>query len=165
MASEAFYSGNVAKVIAGGSGDNYIPDGYVKSVEKVWIDSKTVGSAGVTDAATDCVISLARIPTGKKVTSIELTIETLATQSNGTISLGTADDPDAFMAAVTINHALSYSTVAWPTNPLYATDAGGQLDVGKPTTWPGVTDGSDVVVELKAWANTGATITSIVRYT
>ena len=30
---------NVAKYNAGGSGDNIIADGYIKTVEKVWIDS------------------------------------------------------------------------------------------------------------------------------
>ena len=34
---------NVALYVAGGSGDNLIPDGYVKAVEKIWLDWKNQG--------------------------------------------------------------------------------------------------------------------------
>lgn len=160
MATTTVYGAQVTKVRAGGSGDNYIADGYIKSVEKIWIDSYQSSS----DLSTNTTIVLAALPSGKKVTSIELTIETLSTQTNGQITLGTIDDSDKFMAEIEVNHNLTYSTISWPSPGL--TDlAGTQLDQGKATTWPGVTDGSYVVMELNDWTMTYATITSIVRYT
>lgn len=46
--------GNVAKYDAGGSGDSIISDGYIKSVEKVWIDSYTL-TAGLTTTTSICI--------------------------------------------------------------------------------------------------------------
>ena len=34
-------SANLTKYDNGGTGDNIIPDGYIKTVEKVWIDTYT----------------------------------------------------------------------------------------------------------------------------
>uniref|UniRef100_A0A6M3L3W2 Uncharacterized protein n=1 Tax=viral metagenome TaxID=1070528 RepID=A0A6M3L3W2_9ZZZZ len=38
-ANQDLKGANVTKYDAGGSGDNYISDGYIKSVEKVWVDT------------------------------------------------------------------------------------------------------------------------------
>jgi len=62
----AVYAGNVTKVRAGGSGDNVVKDGYIKTVEKVWIDSYTI-TATITTASS---IVIAKIPKGKKITDI-----------------------------------------------------------------------------------------------
>jgi len=161
MAYTTVRSTYATKSVAGGSGDNYIPDGYIKSVEKVWIDSYL----STADLSTACAIQIADIPAGKKITSIDITIETLDSQSSGTISLGTATSTTRYMAVTTINHALSYSTISWPTSGLAATDAGGQLEVGKPAEWPGITDTGDVYIFLDQWTMTYASVTSIVRYT
>jgi len=57
---------NVTKYDAGGSGDNCIADGYIKSVEKVWIDTYTVTSG----IATTSSLLIGRVPSNKKVTDI-----------------------------------------------------------------------------------------------
>lgn len=57
---------NVTKFDAGGSGDNVVDDGFIKSVEKVWIDSYAFGAA----LASSTSILIARIPANKKVTDI-----------------------------------------------------------------------------------------------
>jgi hypothetical protein len=59
---------NVTKFDAGGSGDNYIADGYIKSVEKVWIDDYTLGAAAA--LGSDDSICLGWVPKGKKITEI-----------------------------------------------------------------------------------------------
>lgn len=62
---------NVTKFEAlqiGGSGDNYIADGFIKSVEKCWIDSYEVSTA----LATTSSILIARIPKGKKITDVRV---------------------------------------------------------------------------------------------
>ena len=59
-------SDNATKYDAGGSGDNVIADGYIKTVEKVWIDSYTVSAVIPTTTS----LLIARIPKNKKVTEI-----------------------------------------------------------------------------------------------
>lgn len=65
MATE-LKSANVTKYDAGGSGDNCIADGYIKAVEKVWIDSCAFTSA----LATTTSICLGVIPKGARLTEI-----------------------------------------------------------------------------------------------
>lgn len=78
---------NVTKYEAGGSGDNYIADGYIKSVEKVWIDSYV--SASAIPSTTSILIG--KVPKGKKLTDVIVyfpaRIDAGTTQ---TISLGSA---------------------------------------------------------------------------
>ena len=50
----------------GGSGDNIVPDGFIKTVEKVWIDNYTVSVVIPTTTS----ILIARVPKNKKVTEI-----------------------------------------------------------------------------------------------
>lgn len=70
-------AGNVTKFEAiqiGGSGDNYIADGFIKSVEKVWIDEYVMDTA----LATTSSILIARIPKGKKITDIRVYLPVLS---------------------------------------------------------------------------------------
>jgi len=57
---------NVTKYDAGGSGDNCIADGYIKSVEKVWLDTYTIAAAIPTTTS----IKIATIPANKKITDV-----------------------------------------------------------------------------------------------
>lgn len=57
---------NVSDYDAGGTGDYIVPDGYIKTVEKVWIDSYSVSAAIPTTSS----LLIARIPKNKKVTDI-----------------------------------------------------------------------------------------------
>jgi hypothetical protein len=79
---------NVTKYKAGGSGDNIIPDGYIKTVEKVWLDSYafTTGIPSNTD------LDIAIIPANKKITDVRLSFPSLSTgaaATGTTISIGT----------------------------------------------------------------------------
>lgn len=56
----------VTKYDAGGSGDNCIADGYIKSVEKVWLDTYTFTGALTTATS----IKIATIPANKKITDV-----------------------------------------------------------------------------------------------
>lgn len=81
---------NVTKYTATGSegsGDNYIPDGYIKSVEKVWIDTYTVAAAIPSTTA----IHIGKVPKGKKLTDIIVYLPVLsAAATTTTINCGTA---------------------------------------------------------------------------
>jgi len=141
----AFKGVNVTKYDAGGSGDNYIPDGYIKSVEKVWMDSFTF-SAVLTTADT---VAIATIPPNKKITSVEVYFPAL-TPTDCTINVGITGDADKFIK----------------TAPSVATN---KVESNNPDGFQFVTTAeTDILFSLanKAiTAPTAGTITTIVRYT
>ena len=80
---------NVTKYNLGGTGDNIIPDGFIKSVEKVWLDTYVYSSSAT--IGTGMVIDIAVIPQGKKITGIEVIGvggSTLSATSTNAISIG-----------------------------------------------------------------------------
>jgi hypothetical protein len=80
-------SANVTKHDAGGAGDYAISDGYVRTVEKVWIDTYTFTAAIPSGTSID----IAKISANKKITGIDVIFPALSTGASGTgttISLG-----------------------------------------------------------------------------
>uniref|UniRef100_A0A6M3IQ16 Uncharacterized protein n=1 Tax=viral metagenome TaxID=1070528 RepID=A0A6M3IQ16_9ZZZZ len=57
---------NVTKYDAGGSGDNIVADGFIKTVEKVWIDSYAITAAIPSSSS----LLIGRVPANKKITDI-----------------------------------------------------------------------------------------------
>jgi hypothetical protein len=83
----SLYADNVTKVRAGGSGDNIVADGFIKTVEKVWIDTYTV-SAAIPSTSSLCI---GKIPKGKKLTDVIVYLPVLsAAATTSTVYLGTA---------------------------------------------------------------------------
>ncbi len=79
---------NLTKYDAGGSGDNIIQKGYIKSVEKVWLDTVTISSA-LTIGST-MTIEIASLPQGSVVTGIEVYgLGSISATSTNAISIGT----------------------------------------------------------------------------
>lgn len=158
------YSSNVTKYDAGGSGDNVIADGYIKAVEKVWIDSYTIAFTN-----TNNTIVVARLPENKKITGITAYIYTTAAQSSGTVSIGysTSATPNEFLAATDITHNKTVTTIElW----------GGGVSQQNLTTaaMDGVLDGfqkvttgtaTSIAIKLNNWTMTTGTVKTIVRYT
>lgn len=168
MASNLVTAANLTKFNAGGSGDNYIPDGYIKATEKVWLDNYTL--TGVI-TLTNTTISLATLPPNKKLTSIEVVINTSISQTSGSIGLGWSTDADAanwgaLMAETAITHNNTTTTISWPgagiVNNLNAANG-----IPKISGFQQVTSGTQVTVALKLnnWTMSTGTIRSIVRYT
>jgi hypothetical protein len=91
----AFKGANVTKVEAGGSGDYVVADGFIKTVEKIWMDSFAF-TAVLTTADT---IVIAKIPKGKKITDVIVTFPTALTPTTSTIQVGIAADTDKFITA------------------------------------------------------------------
>lgn len=141
----AFKGVNVTKYDAGGSGDNYIPDGYIKSVEKVWMDSFTF-SAVLTTADT---VAIATVPPNKKITAVEVYFPAL-TPTNATIQVGITGDADKFIKAA----------------PVVAIN---KVEMNNPDGFQFVTTAeTDILFNLATVAITAptvGTITTIVRYT
>ena len=145
---------NLTKFDAGGSGDNIIADGYIKSVEKVWIDTYTYSSAKTIGVG--LVIEVASIPAGKKITGITvLGLDAATATTTCTVQIGTAiaagtSHATLFLAATTYG-----TTVARPIQAL--------------TNIPyELTGGTNRIFLLFAGASasvTAGTITTIVRYT
>ena len=87
----AYKGANVTKYDVGG-GDNYISDGYIKTVEKVWIDYLAFTSVLTT---ADSVL-IAKVPANKKITGVEVFFPSI-TPTTSTINVGTAGDDDLFI--------------------------------------------------------------------
>ncbi len=101
---------NMTKYAAGGSGDNIIPDGFIKSVEKMWLDNYVYSSAAT--IGTGMIIDIAQIPQGKKITGIEVYgIGPLSATSTNAVSIGARYGTTAttnatqFLAATTFGTA------------------------------------------------------------
>lgn len=158
-------SANVTKFNAGGSGDNIIADGYIKTVEKVWIDSYTIAFTN-----TNSTIDIAVLPENKKITGITVLIETTASQTNGTVSIGFSTDASAntLMAATTVTHNLTLSGIVLPSGGnIGSVVAGAQPPDFVTSGFQFVTGGTQttVAIKLNNWTMTSGTIKTIVRYT
>lgn len=165
---------NVGKFLAGGSGDNYIADGFIKTVEKIWLDSYTLTGAMT---GTNSTIDIAVLPTNKKITAIEILVDSSISQSNGTLSVGFSTDAsvDTFMAATTISHNLTRTAISLPFVGIiqaYAsattTNATAVLQsFGVLGGYQKVTGGTQTTISVKLnnWTMTTGSLKSIVRYT
>jgi len=158
---------NVTKYNAGGSGDNIVADGYIKTVEKVWLDSYTIAFTN-----TNTTIDLAVVPKNKKIVSIDIEIESSASQTSGTVSVGFSTDAsvDSFLAPTTLTHNLTRTSISLPTGVFQGNVAAGGsaiAQVGKLGGFQKVTDGTQTTISLKLnnWTMTTGTIKSVVRYT
>jgi hypothetical protein len=111
----------VTKYAAGGSGDNVIPDGYIKTVEKVWIDSYVFSSSAT--IGTGMVIDIAVIPAGKKITGIEvygLAAAQISATSSNAVSIGARYGTTATTNATQFLGATTLGTVTFDNVPIMA---------------------------------------------
>ena len=96
-----YKAANVTKYDAGGTGDNLIQDGLIKSVEKVWCDSIAFTAVIVKD---DTYV-IARVPPGKRITDVIVCYPAMTTSAHltgSTLAVGTNDDLDKFIDDVDI---------------------------------------------------------------
>lgn len=169
MATNAVFGANLTKYNAGGSGDNIIADHNIKTVEKVWLDNYTLTS-NIT--LTNTTISLAVLPVGALLTSVEVIIATSASQTSQTVALGWASEADAaafgdIVSATIITHNATVSTVKFPTTGGLGAVVATAQDPGKIASFQFEATGTKTTVALKLnnWTATTGTIKSIVRYT
>ena len=168
MATNAVKGANVTKYDAGGSGDNNIGDGYIKATEKVWMDNYTLTSV---ITLTNTTISIATLPPNKKLTSVQVIIETSVSQTSGTVSLGWSTEADAaafgsLLAATNITHDLTTTTISLPVGGV-VNNLNAANGIPKIAGFQKVTSGTQVTIALKLnnWTMTTGTIKTIVRYT
>lgn len=158
----ANFAGNVTKYNAGGSGDNSIPDGYIKTVTKLWLDSYTIAFT-----STKTTLDLAVLGPNRKLVGVDIVIETSVTQTNGALALGFSEDSvyGAIMAQTSITHNLTLTTISIPgglinnlnvNNGVSKASAFLQNLTGTQTT---------ITLQFNNWTMTTGTVKSIVRYT
>jgi len=150
---------NVTKYVAGGTGDNVIPDGFIKTVEKVWIDTIAVSTSNSIGAGSSW--DIAYIPQGKKITGIEvgyslsLNVTTLTTT---TISIGARYGTTATTNATQFLAATTLGFTAFNNMPIFAMS---NLN----TEVTGAAHTIFLQFATVAAALTSGTITTKVRYT
>ena len=145
----AYKGANVTKLDAGGSGDNYIANGYIKTVEKVWIDSYTFTATAI---ATNDTIAIASIAPGRLITGVEVFFPAI-TPTTCTINVGTSADTDKFIDDFSLTASPTVARMNNTDGFLYAT-----------------TGSSNTVIYLSIGitaitAPTAGTIKTVVRYT
>lgn len=153
------------KYQAGGSGDNVVPDGYIKTVEKVWLDSYTFSQTG-----TNTTIDIAVIPNNKKIVGIDLYIYSTASQTSGTVSIGFSTDAAVatFLAPTTLTHNLTVTTVSlWGGGGVQGQNLNTAERFGTLNGFQFVTAGTQTTISVKLnnWTSSSGTLKSIVRYT
>ena len=155
------------KYQAGGSGDNYVPDGFIKTVEKVWMDSYTIAFTN-----TNTTIDIAVVQPNKKIVSVEVELESSVSQTGGTISVGFSTDAsiDTFLTPTTLTHNLTRTSISLPRGVAQGNvaAAGSAIQqVGKIAAFQLVTAGTQTTISVKLnnWTMTTGTLKSIVRYT
>jgi len=157
-------SSNVAKYKAGGSGDNVIADGYIKTVEKVWVDSYTIAFTN-----TNSTIDIAVLPENKKITGIQVYIYATASHTSGTVSIGYSTDAavDSFLAPTTITHNKTVTTINLWGGGLFMQNLSTAAMDGVLAGFQKVTAGTatTISVKLNNWTMTTGTVKTIVRYT
>lgn len=109
-ANQDLKSANQTKYDAGGSGDNVISDGYIKSVEKVWIDSYK----NTVILSSNDTIKIATVPANAKITDVIVYAPVMggAANSLATMCIGTGSTMLA-TAANTALGALVVDKAAW----------------------------------------------------
>lgn len=150
---------NTTKYAAGGTGDNIIPDGYIKSVEKVWLDTYVFSSSAT--IGTGMVIDIAVIPAGKKITGIEvwgLAAALISATSTNAVSIGARYGTGAVTNATQFLGATTLGTVTFNNIPIMA-NSGLNVEVTSST--------HTIFLQFTAATPsiTAGTITTKVRYT
>ena len=150
-------SANVTKYDAGGTGDNIIADGLIKTVEKVWLDTYTYSSAST--IGNGLQIEIAAIPVGKKITGIDVYgIGALSATSTNAISIGTK------LSSGVTNATLFLSATTFGTGFVKQQDKLSATS-GLFTELTGGTNKIILFFTAASPSVTGGTISTVVRYT
>lgn len=98
-----------------------IPDGFIKSVEKTWVDTYVFSSSAT--IGTGMVIDIAVIPQGKKITGIEvygLNASAISATSTNAVSIGARYGTTATTNATQFLGATTLGTVTFDNFPIVA---------------------------------------------
>jgi hypothetical protein len=145
-------------------GDHIIPGGYVKASEECWLDSYTIAFT-----STKTTLDIAVIPANRKLTSVDVVIETSISQTSGCLALGFSSDAayGSVMEQSSIAHNFTLSTLSLFSrqNALYSNTLTGWIM--KLNAFQKVISGTQntLTLQFNNWTMTTGTVKSIVRYT
>lgn len=94
---------NVALYNLGGSGDNMIPDGYIRSTEKIWLDSYVYSTASASLLTTADTVNIGYIPANKKIVGCEVYLPATFLPTAATINVG-----PSYSTALLISSSTAY---------------------------------------------------------
>ena len=146
---------NVAKYDLGGTGDNIIADGFIKSVEKIWIDTYVFAAA----IPSNTTVDIAVLPINKKVTGVSLLFPALSTGAaltGTTISIGVRNNTTATGSTLFLNAGEASTGIV---------GLNANSPTGLCTAMTGTTNRVYLQFGRIATTTTAGTILSIVRFT
>ena len=94
---------NVALYQLGGSGDNLIPDGYIRTTEKVWMDYYTYSTASTALMTTSDTLLIGYIPANKKIVGCEVYVPLTLAPTTAAINVG-----PSYSTALLISNSTAY---------------------------------------------------------
>lgn len=156
----AFKAANVTKYDAPG-GDNVVADGYIKTVEKIWMDSFAF-TAVITTADT---IDIAYIPPNKKITSVDVYLDFVMAPTNTTIQVGIPGSTSYFIESAGTVGLSAVGALVGTKCISSATNRAGKLAGGYVTTGSTTTAIRMQLGVTAMTSPTAGTIRTIVRYT
>ena len=156
---------------AGGSGDNLIPDGYVRAVEKIWLDSFTWTAA--TCPSTSDTILIGYIPANKKIVGCEVYLPTTWAPTTTAINVGLSTSTGLLISNSTLyvggTSSTSVHNMVKINNPSgfgYVVTSGTTATSGSTSVLTGVNTPIYLTIGVASLtAPTGGTLTTILRYT
>ena len=98
-----YNAANVALYQLGASGSNAIPDGYVRTTEKVWIDSYVYSTASTANMTTGDTLIIGYIPAGKKIIGCEVYFPTTFAPVTCLINVGPSYSTSLLISSATVN--------------------------------------------------------------
>jgi len=151
---------NVTKYDNGGSGDNVVADGFIKTVENIWMDSYVIAAAVPSTSS----IKIAEIPKNKKVTEVTVHFPVCtAPATNSTVYCGTGatTSPTQYFGTMVFNGDTQKTTIDLGTGGTLRLSA---VETNKMQALP-VDVGIYLTVGGLGITVTGGTIRTIVKYT
>lgn len=110
---------NVGLYQLGGSGDNLIPDGYIRTTEKVWMDYYTYSTASTALMTTSDTLLIGYIPANKKIVGCEVYLPSTFLPTQSAVNVG-----PSYSTALFISNSTAYiganNNVCRMNNPLGA---------------------------------------------
>ena len=170
-----YTAANVALYQLGGSGDNMIPDGYVRTTEKIWLDYYTYSTASTALLTTADTLLIGYIPANKKIVGCEVYVPLSLAPTTCAINVGPSYSTSLFIsnstAYIVASFALTTSAINLQcvrlNNPLgmgfVVTSSTTAVSGG--TILQNVNTPIYLSVSSAITAPTAGTITTILRYT
>ena len=159
---------------SGASGDNMIPDGYIRATEKVWIDQYNFNTASTALMTTSDTLVIGWIPANKKIIGVEVYLPLTWAPTTCAINVG-----PSYSTAALISNSTAYFYINSASTQLLS----GVVRMNNPGNFPYVVtsnttsvSGGTFLINVNtpiymslAGANltapTAGTINTIIRYT